>query len=288
MKKWYWLIFICLPLFSHANDDCTGSWMVRFIDEESSIRPNFGESTWIKAYIELGSSLRQCANGVVISTKSEPQFWLKGPQGRVALQFFDKHITPLALVDSQSVRLNLEQAKLTYFWLKIPQGSFLSAGHYHTSVDVSLISNTQHRPVSTQTKNINYYVKPFASLKIDSSRYSWMKSMGSYHQVMLGRLKSGLTRQFDFQVQSNANVVMKVEPENGVLKHVDSQGTIPYYLLVNRQKVKASKHPVSFELGRMSARTPSVIPFGIEVGSTRNAIAGKYREVLKVSVIARP
>ncbi|MDD1828590.1 hypothetical protein LRP52_41135, partial [Photobacterium sp. ZSDE20] len=233
------------------------------------------------------SSLRQCVDAVVISTKAESQFWLKGPQGKVALQFFDKHVTPLVLVDSQSVRLNLEQAKLTYFWLKIPQGSFLSAGHYHTSVDVRLISNTQHRPVSTQTRNINYYVKPFASLTVDSDRYSWMKSSGSYHQVMLGRLKTGLKRQFDLQVLSNANVVMEVEPKNGVLMHVDSQGAIPYYLLVNNQRVKASKQPVSFELGRMSARTPSSIPFGIEVGSIRNAIAGNYREVLKISVIAK-
>ena len=287
MKKWYWLIFICLPLFSQASDDCIGNWSVRFIDEESSVRPNFGESTWIKAYVEVGSELRQCTDFIVISTKSESQFWLKGPQGRVALQFFDKHVAPLMQVDSQSVKLNLEQAKLTYFWLKIPQGSFLSAGNYSISVDVSLITNKHHRPVSTQTKVINYSVKPFASLSLDSSRYSWMKSSGSYHQVMLGQLKTGLKRQFDLQVLSNANVVMQVEPKNGVLKHVDSHGSIPYYLLVNKQRVKSSKQPVSFELGRMSARTPSSIPFGIEVGSTRSAIAGNYREVLKVSVIAR-
>ncbi|MGR5142952.1 hypothetical protein ACQKPX_14840 [Photobacterium sp. DNB23_23_1] len=287
MKKWYWLIFICLPLFSHANDDCTGNWTVRFIDEDSSIRPNFGESTWIKAYIEVGSSLRQCADTIIISTKSESQFWLKGPQGKVALQFFDKHVTPLALVDSQSVSLKLEKAKLTNFWLKIPQGAFLSAGKYSASVDVGLISNTQYRPVSIKTKVINYYVKPFASLSLDSSSYSWMKNSGSYHQVMLGRLKTGLKRQFDIHVLSNANVVMEVEPKNGVLKHVDSQGAIPYNLLVNNQRVKASKQPVSFELGRMSARTPSSIPFGIEVGSIRNAIAGNYREVLKISVIAK-
>ncbi|MDV5170399.1 hypothetical protein [Photobacterium rosenbergii] len=288
MKRWYWVIIFILPLLSQANDDCTGNWTVRFIDEQSDVRPNFGESAWIKAYVEVGSSLRQCASSVVISAKSEPQFWLKGPQGRIALQFFDKQSVPLTLVDSRSVRLNLEQSKLTYFWLKIPQGTFLSAGQYSTSVDVQLISSTHHRPISTQTKNIHYYVKPFASMKLDSSRYSWMRSTGSYHQVMLGHLKNGLKRQFDFQVLSNTNVTMKVEPEYGELKHVDAQGSIPYYLLVNRQRVKASKHPVSFELGRMSARTPSVIPFGIEVGSTRNAIAGNYREVLKVSVIARP
>jgi len=172
--------------------------------------------------------------------------------------------------------------------VRLEPGAFPRPGNYAEELLLRLRDRATGRILDDELRTrLVVEVVPRAQVNVAGSRGRY-GTTPSLDIIDLGRLETGLEREVYVQIRANNAYDISVESENQwQLRLVDRPGLpgVPYTITLDGHTTR-SGGPLRLQRPRPRSAAGEVLPMRVRIGEVEGRFAGKYRDVVHVSVTA--
>ncbi|MGR5236907.1 hypothetical protein [Vibrio alfacsensis] len=227
--------------------------------------------------LELDERLQACAHTIYLYSKNG-ELGLKGKHTNYSFILLSKSREPLSM-QGNYFEIPTSGKRYTDLWLS-SRATYVPAGYYQGEVEAKI--NRLRNEINII--DFKFAIEPKASISFSAGRNTKLSGSGNFVIADLGELKTNNKHTVKLKIKANSSVKVDVSSEYGHLQHQNEPDAYIDYTMSLNHRAVTRRNSMLLDIGKVTRRTE--IPLEIKIGDTGLARAGKYADIVHVTVNA--